>query len=477
MKEEEFNDFLRDRADSFELKPSSGSFDAVARKMRKQKKRRGAFFIITLLLLGASATILNYAVNNTTENSGIAQQIISEENNQKSLETSPQPNKSVSANADEVNGIATATDAEANNPEGAYNAMRLREQNSKRISTADNGTSVPSDRGATKESKNQEVVLANSEINKPETEINNKQPVKETLLAEQEQKTEQKKNGITPAEEKEVSSIEKDRKTKETKKDSNNFCNCAEKKWAVKAYVNPFLSSYVSNTSVGNRGGTENVIDFQQLNSQPQSFTKEQPNNGISWGINFERKLAKKFSLGFGVAYSKWDLDFINWTEEYRRDSIVNYRFDVTTNQYVPVGVSVSNRSDAIDSTVTNVAFQSVQIPVYVSFNVFNKKRFSLDIQTGFTGNYIYNTTFKRTEKILNTRTPNQNESIRQYKYRSFNVTYDAGIITNYTIGKCWGIYGGPNIGIPLLPIHETGNNEKRRPLFLSFQAGVRFKF
>ncbi len=482
MKEEEFNDFLRDRADSFELKPSSGSFDAVARKMRKQKKRKGAFFIITLLLLGASATMLYYTINNTTENKSIAQQTSNEVNNQKSERTIPQTKKSVPANTDKANEKTTAPNAKMNIKNGAYNTERLKEQNNKRASTiTDNSMGISNGGAITERSDNQKAISINAEINKPvyETEINNKEnaehPKEEIVLVEQEQKTEQKENVAILEEEKKVVSIEKN---KEAKKDSCAFCDCAKKKWAVKAYVNPFLASYVSNSSLGNRGADESMIDFQQLNSQPQNFTKEQPNNGVSWGVNFERKLAKKFSLGLGIAYSKWDLDFINWTEQYRRDSVVNYRFDMTTNQYVPIGYSVSNRTDAIDSTVTNVVFQSVQIPVYVNFNVLNKKRFSLDIQTGFTGNFIYSTAFKRDEKILNTRIPsNQNESIQQYKYRSFNVTYDAGIMANYTIGKCWGVYGGPNIGMPLLPIHAANNDEKRRPLFLGFQAGLRFKF
>ncbi|MDL5046441.1 hypothetical protein QQ054_10395 [Oscillatoria amoena NRMC-F 0135] len=67
MKEEEFNEFLRQKAEGFEITPSSGSFASVMRKMENKRKKRG--LIVWLPLLAAvSAAILTIAIqsNNNT---------------------------------------------------------------------------------------------------------------------------------------------------------------------------------------------------------------------------------------------------------------------------------------------------------------------------------------------------------------------------------------------------------------------------
>jgi len=49
--------------------------------------------------------------------------------------------------------------------------------------------------------------------------------------------------------------------------------------------------------------------------------------------------------------------------------------------------------------------------------------------------------------------------------------------MAHYTIGKCWGVYGGPNLGVSLLSIQLKESGISQKPIFLGFETGLRFKF
>lgn len=489
MKEEEFNDFLRNRADSFELKPSSGSFDAVTRKMKRKNKRRGVLLILPLLAAALVFTIQYYTSDEkAVPKNEIAQLQNGETTMPNKVEQTPQT--SATANADEIenkkpntnssSGLNNTDAVEIYTPKNLSNTPKSSTSTAQVITTLNTSNNNNAVTESVTNTNNQKETLK-TEVDQPkqpqivgankETDNNNKQKAIEIVNTSE-------LNKVESLSDKKPEKVISTTGNKE-KNDSNNTCKCNEKKWAIKTYINPYAVNYLPKAVYGS-SADESLQDFSSLTAnQTEDFTKERLNNGLSLGVSAERKIAKRWGIGFGLAYSKWDLDISNWTTKYERDSFPNYTFDTNTNQSVVENYTRFQKGTLVDSSVTNVAFQSLQLPVYINFNLINSKRFSFDMQMGVTASTIFKTTYTETRgpKLPTRIGPNNQRVNKLYDYKNFNVNFNTGFMANYTIGKCWGIYGGPNIGVPLLTIQSKGSDVNRRPVFLGVEAGVRFRF
>ena len=100
-------------------------------------------------------------------------------------------------------------------------------------------------------------------------------------------------------------------------------------------------------------------------------------------------------------------------------------------------------------------------------------------MQLGIVATTIFKVTHVPTRNIVfNQNTVSTtNKRNRFYEYRGSNINLSAGLMAHYTIGKCWGVYGGPNLGVSLLSIQLKESGISQKPIFLGFETGLRFKF
>lgn len=487
MKDEEFNNFLRERADSFELKPSSGSFDAVTRKMKKKNKRRGVFFILPLILVGVLAAAYFYTDNTNTKGSALAEK--QEQAQLLPLESEQAANKnSVTANTEQstsmlssdepstsVNSIPQEKQPETNTVIQSVSSENnsLQQKPFKRVSQpVKSDDEVESAQNNVYKEPLEEVILTNEEQqeitgNESESTITKEQTETVLLVNETEDKDTDAKQEVPDKEEQETINPEEDCK----------LCNCLNKKWSVRAYANPFRSSYVKSIStLGNRD--ESAVLPSQQSTYYQEYSQEQFNSGLRLGANFERKLNKHITLGAGVSIANWNIDVTNWKVEYSYDSIFSYTYD-SNSQLIVTGYDVKSVGETHDSSVTNYTFTSIQVPVYLGINMVQNKRFGFGVEAGLIASYTsIKEDIKYFQRQSNGTVANFNSAtLSQNTYKQFNTNLALGLVADYTLGKCWGIYAAPRLSIPLLTINAGENYANKRPVFLGIEAGVKIKF
>lgn len=488
MKEEEFNDFLRNRADSFELKPSSGSFDEVARKLSKKKKRRGIiFFILPLVLLAGIST--GYYLSDVDGSN------ITAVNNNKNVVAEKQPtistplssNPSITANVEENNEVNVIDNGDLQ--------IASSVQQNRDIQTTSSVTSN------SKQKKVMPVAGKNFVVDKT---VSTKYTDAKTENFGEEANTDNKEGNTTPTINSDVTTnnatnnivkaetITEDNKvtacstSSEAKKellnpvikpglDDCHFCGCLAKRWTLRAFYNPFGMSYFKD-NISATGNEDESISASIPPRTPFTYEREFMSENLkgkaNFGINLEYRLTKRLRIGAGIGFSRWRSEIGEWTVIYNKNIVNVYSVDTPSNI---VGTEeVFNKFIKDSSSYTNDV-SSIQIPLYFNLSLLQKPRFSLDARIGVVANYIQNVTTLATPKPL-VRATNTAAKYKEY-YRNFNVNFSTGIFANYTIGKCWGIYAGPRFGAAITSIHNNENFEYSRPYNWGIETGIKIKF
>lgn len=469
MKDEEFNNFLRERADSFELKPSSGSFAAVQRKMQYKNKRRRIIVFFSLLvgtLAGAYFMFLTEKTEGappivvTTNTPSHYEQLNQDPNtaelgngegmlNDKAYDNSNsiKPSTTVVNQAIRANTSKTKKQYTQNTEKGI--------DKTKTSSDADNGMTD----GILATTTNQDIPASdviNTSINK-DTEATNNEPIQETIVA--------KKVDIEPESKKGTSTTDSTVKR----------CNCNESKWAVKAYYNPFSVFYLNLADKKE----DQIINSRITVSDVEEYSEEL-NSGWSAGLKAERKLSTKWKLGFGVAYNKWSIDQVRRNINYSKDSVENYAFDPISNQNIVTGYTVYSLPNVNYSARANISLQSIQLPIYANYTFATKKRWQFDINGGFTTSYLvagkYTEVYSTQSQIGRNNFQN-NTSILQ-TYRRLNVNMALGLTINYKISNCTSMYVGQTFSAPLFTIRNKNTQlPARPPLFMGIETGIKINF
>lgn len=466
MKDEEFNNFLRERAESFELKPSSGSFTAVQRKMQHKNKRRGIILFFSLLVGTLVGAYFMFSIGKTE---GAAPIVVAANTPTQHEQLSQNPNTTVLGNKEKMlsdnttgNGNSINPSTSVTNPEAnTLHTKKQHTQNTKK-GTAKANTSNAADNGVADGNlatiTEQDVPVSdviNTSINK-DAEPTNDKPILEAITA--------KENDIEPENKKHSSSA-----------DSAKKCNCPDSKWAVKAYYNPFTAFYLNLVS-----NKEDISNSSIVASDVEEYA-EDFKAGWSAGVKMERELAPKWKLGFGLAYNKWSINQVRWNINYTKDSVENYAFDSISNQSIVTGYTIYSTPTLKDSTRVNVSLQSIQVPIYASYTLATNKRWQFDITGGFTTSYLvagkYTELYAK-QPSNNTRDNLFSSNSLWQTYRRFNVNMALGLNINYKISNCTSMYVGQTLSAPLFTIqNKNAQLPTRRPLFMGIETGVKINF
>lgn len=476
MKEEEFNEFLRQKAEGFEITPSSGSFASVMRKMENKRKKRG--LIIWLPLLAAvSAGILAIAIqsNNTplapaTDNTAAAtpQQPVTADKKQSGTTTAENSEGSQQT-------VTTNTTTTNNSFAGSQEVTPTKNTRNNSIKTPDI-TETPANN--TKE----EVSTVYTEVvedtkQTPATVVDSN----ETVIAQ---------SDIIPPSEiaEDENTIEHtempDPKTQNIKPEKKSKgCKCDEK-WTISAYYNPFAADYYRVTSKSEPTSNTNAPSNNISTSNYQRYSYEHDYsyaNGFDVGTRANYKFTSHFGVSAGISYSKRDITGYSKITAIENDSVEDIYYDPTTNQPYTLYRNVYEGEKIVDEAYTTT-LQSIKIPVAFTYSA-QKNKWSFDAEIGGSLDYLFSAKTETKDYIkpaqFNLTTSAENENVSTAptsNYRKWNIMASVAGFVTYKPGKCWGIYLGPRATAALRPINNNSSNgvQKELPLFLGFETGLK---
>ncbi len=488
MKDEEFNNFLRERADSFELKPSSGSFGAVQRKMQRSNKRRRVIILFSLLV---STFVSGYFIFSTQNISSTMPTTVSNTSGQQpAISTEQNPINNVASSDVEITEKQQNTLANAgiNNKQNTATATQTANSQNKKQQTKHKGASTSTiTLGSETQNKNNRSETKDNGNTNAEQVSPIAKGTEEALEANNKDKKDDvadvATNDIKEAESKPVNEtlmvkeIEPENKKGTTTDSTSKKCNCTDSKWAVKAYYNPFTAVYLNNRVQNN----DVAISSNSIAASEVDEYTEELNGGWALGLKAERALNAKWTIGFGIRYSSFSLNQEIKRVSYTKDSTETYGFDPSTNQSIVTGYTVYSMPDTKDSTKVNVSLKSLQLPVYANYTFAANKRWQFGITGGFTASYIV--AGKYTEVYAKQTSANTRDNLVYsdnlwQTYRRFNVNLNIGFDINYNISNCMALYANPTFGTSVFSLQSKNSQvPARRPLFMGVETGVRIKF
>lgn len=476
MKEEEFNEFLRQKAEGFEITPSSGSFASVMRKMENKRKKRG--LIIWLPLLAAvSAGILAIAIqsNNTplapaTDNTAVAtpQQPVTADKKQNSTTTA----ENTTGNQQAITSSTTSTDksfagSQLVTPKNTRNTT---------IKTPDI-TETPAN------NKKDEVSAIYTEV----VEDTKQTPA---IVVDSSKTVIAQSDAIPPTE---IVANEKtnelaempDPKTQNIKPEKKGKgCNCGEK-WAISAYYNPFAADYYRTISKTEPTSSNTITPSNSIStSNYQRYSYEHDYsyaNGFDVGTRANYKFTSHFGVSAGISYSKRDITGYSKITAIENDSVEDIYYDPTTNQPYTLYRNVYEGEKIVDEAYTTT-LQSIKIPVAFTYSA-QKNKWGFDAEIGGSLDYLFSAKTETKDYIkpaqFNLTTSAENENVSTAptsNYRKWNIMASIAGFVTYKPGKCWGIYLGPRATAALRPINNNSSNgvQKELPLFLGFETGLK---
>lgn len=474
MKDEEFNNFLRERADSFELKPSSSSFDAVLGKMKKKNKRKGVYIFITLFVGVVSGIILMYGPSQHENTIAVAE-----------------PQATTTPNAAANQAQEGQTNNAANNTSATANAPVAQQSNNKPSpQQAVVNTPAVETKNTTPQTPKSEPIFPKELLSgtnnggagiETENKLDNSsettdapQQVETTFAnADEEEKAEESEEKPLPAQVQQE--LDGNRKVaKDNQYTDSQTCNCNDKKWVVKAHYSPFTAFYTS-TFVSRRDESNSLSpSVIQINN-----FSEEPKGGWAIGAKAERRLSNRWAIGFGLGYSKLTTEQYQWRIQQYDNYIPNYTYDSATNTYINTGVSISTTKTLTDSVSTRVTLQSLQLPIYARYAFACKNRWQFDLQAGVTATYTYAVSFNELYRAPQAFI-GMSADIANYEenYQKFNAVVGLGLGINYKYTNRIGFYATQNFSMPIYTIHSNAATmPKHRLLFMGFETGVRFSF
>lgn len=470
MKEEEFNEFLRQKAEGFEITPSSGSFASVMRKMENKRKKRGLIIWIPLLA-AVTAGILAITIQSSNN-------IPATPAYDNTAATTPQQ----SVTTDKKQGDVNVTDnATGNQPAGttattmAENSFTSSQSHTPQHATHPSIKTPEFTETPTKE-KQPDVSTVYSEV------IDDKKQNPATAIDSSETIVAQNNIIIPPAELGETPDPAK-QTIKPEDKNKNKGCNCGQK-WAVSAYYMPFAADYYKSptkseladapTSPGNSINTSNY----QRYSYEKGYTYA---NGFEAGAKANYRFTEHFGLSAGVSYSKRNVTGFSRITAIENDSVEDIYYDPSTNQPYTLYRNVSQGEKIVDETYTTT-LQSIKLPIALTYTA-QKNRWGFDAEFGGSFDYLFSAQTETKDYIqpsqFNLTTAAENETVTTAptnNYRKWNIMASIAGFVTYKPSKCWGIYFGPRATAALRPINNNTSNgvQKELPLFFGLETGLK---
>jgi hypothetical protein len=480
MKEEEFNEFLRQKAEGFEITPSSGSFASVMRKMENKRKKRG--LVIWLPLLVAVTTGI-LAITVQSSNNIPATPVY---NN--TAASTPQQSTTTDKKQGDVNIVdntigsqpagTTATTMAGDNFAGSQSRTPQHTTHSS-IKTPE-FTETPAKEkqpdvstvySEVIDDKKQNLVTA---IDSSETVIaQNDIIIPPTETIEDNKSTELVELVETP--DPSTQSIKPEKKSK--------GCNCGQK-WAVSAFYSPFAADYYKSftkSEIANEPAPP-ANSISTSNYQRYSYEKGYTYaNGFETGAKANYRFTEHFGLSAGVSFSKRTATGFSRITAIENDSVEDTYYDPSTNQPYTLVRNVYQGEKIVDESYTTT-LQSIKLPVALTYSA-QKNRWGFDAEIGGSVDYLFSAKTETKNYIkpaqFNLTTAAENETVSTEptnNYRKWNIMASVAAFITYKPGKCWGIYIGPRAAAALRPINNNTANgvQKELPLFLGFETGLK---
>lgn len=456
MKDEEFNDFLRDRAEQFEMKPSSGSFGAVMGKMRKKRKKTMLWFLFPMLLVSAVGGYLFMGQNNPQGIQGI---VVTTNPNELAFEG--QKN--------------TITDNKLIAPNQSKEDVK---SYTKQLNVTITNQKIIDNKVVTQISPSQEIQSIHNEetkiINEPKLSLSllaSKKPllpiynIDNSIYIPQVALTLKAANPIKPGKKIVVD-------------------NCEEKNAFQISYTQYNVGNGNVNTDVPFKENiavtAKTIFIGQGIPNYKQTYPPVETYQ-TSWtggfGINaaYRGLLGKRSGLQAGLSYSvRQNKQNINEYTEYWDTASVE-RTDPITNLTETV-LERSNYWVNSASTQYTSRLQTLSIPLTVYYKLGTNCKWGWEISGGASFNYLAVATTSNNLQMGNSSFMLNNTG--QTTYRKVTISAMAGISGNYYFTKKMGVFSGLRIESPLHSVYQSNPPKSTERLVLwGFETGVRFKF
>lgn len=449
MKDEEFNDFLRNRAEQFEMKPSSGSFGAVMGKMQKTRKKSMVWVLLPLLFVSA---IVGYTF---IENH--PKQIAKGKENTPPSVVLPAdkaianntPNAPGQTSTGTINEIVTSEPLPVETRNAAKNNLPLPIQ--PKITT--------------------EAIVEISRNELATVSLVSKKPVLPTVSVD---------NTIK------LFPVEAPTLLSNTKHPNNKTVrppNCEEKNAVQVSFTQYYVKSGNVNTDeaykdiIATQAKTsvigQAIPNFQQ--SYPPVKTSEIVWRG-GFGINaaYRGVLSKKWGIQVGLSYSLRNTtqSFNEYTEFWDTASVERLNPITNTKETVVERTSFWTKSASAKYTSR---LQTLSIPLSIYYKLVSNCKWGLEVSGGAAYNYQGAST---TYETVVTPAFNSGNKISPLTYTTSYFSALAGFTGHYYLTKKIGVFTGFRSEIPLQPLYTTPYLKSPQKLsLLGIDAGIRFKF
>lgn len=468
MKDEEFNDLLQFHAESFELKPSSGSFDSVIRKYNRQKRHK---LVVRMLPMAAAIAALPVAWFVFRQ----APQTPSGDTAHHTEITAPAETKGLPhtgsqdvKDAENPRASGNTTNENAAGLENGAGSAAIPPANENDVLVAESPVNISSQSTADSASDNQEPALRgiSSEERTP------------VLLAEQLPTIKiQPEKHIVEGALKEPQPVlvsivqETDKNQKQAiRPESPRDKRCASSKFALSAFATPFIGGMFTGGGPSSGQAAEQKTAYN-IGGQPVSYAigNEKPLPSMAAGIKATFVLAPGWSLSAGLTYASMRMSRSVFTLVAEREPS---NFVPTVNN---TAVSYETRRKIAEDKY-KVSYNYSSVPVQVAYS-FKHDRWGIDLTAGASFNLLHGV--NENPHINSSGNSIAVSSLNtSFDYRDVTVGLNAGTYVNYSLNNCTSIYAGPQISTGVQSVYRpVAEKPTTVPVTVGLETGVKIYF
>ena len=236
-------------------------------------------------------------------------------------------------------------------------------------------------------------------------------------------------------------------------------------------FITGFYSPDVSFSHLkGDQSGNLNVNTSKIDNSETETFSS-------TVGALLEYKLSRHWSLQSGLTLSTTNIDIHPETiyAEPDNSGVIKYKISTSSGDayILPSFSNNPDMGDSIHSMSTTHTLQYLGIPLAIKYNIFSRRRFTLNAMSGLTANFLTRGTI-----TTNLEKGNNNESETTnniYGLKRFYVSGIAGIDLNYNVYKDLSVCFSPAFRFALNSINKDVPI-KSFPNSLGFSLGLKIR-
>jgi len=484
MKDEEFNNLLKQHADSFEQMPSSGSFDNVLRKMQhtQRKKRRKALVWLFAGLVALGSGTIYFISAPGKEN------IVHRKPGKEQIATPTAPLAGSKNQTDDKPSIEVEQEAIENEPKAIASLAAQSTENEITVIPPNNNEGKDKSSESYPPASRQEVtVLSSDSSEKPAVSL----PIEDKNTPAIAKDEEEKKEDVVILPVVDSLAVAQDKQDKNdnstVRKPSKN--HNVKGRWALAAFYNPYKPvgivrkeqpvanndyNYVSNEPFVSvvPGSITNLSTKTKGSYRVISGKGSEALPGFSFGLKGIRKLSDHWNLSVGLNYGRWDFMGETWEITEYADSLQVEVYDNTAQRWSTVDEYREGERKTVVGSYSTI-LHNLQLPVEIGYTL-RKGRFDFSINSGLIFNYTYKAT---SVELYGNNAAFKASNTDGSGIRRVNLLAALGLNIGYNISERWGVFAGPQASGNLFSVYQGPYAIKLAPLFFGWQTGVKINF